>query len=168
MDADAMTGERIDIDLAALPARVYEAIATEAGVTSWWTEGSFAAEVGGVGRLAFGNGWTELLVERLVPEREVEWTCVGQSIEHFDPTDEWVGTRISFQLESLDDGRHTHLTFTHHGLAGLGCEELCTRGWDHYIRVSLRGLVETGHGASGPGASGPGASGPGAGSRSAR
>lgn len=152
MAADAMTGERIEIDLAAPPSRVYEALATAAGVTSWWTEGTFAEEVGGVGRLDFGVGWTELRVDKLVPAREVEWSVVGQSIEHFDPTDEWVGTRISFRLEPLDDGARTHLTFVHHGLAGLGCEELCTRGWDHYIRVSLRGLVETGHGAAGPGA----------------
>lgn len=152
MAADAMTGETIEIDLAAPPAKVYKAIATAAGVTSWWTEGTFAEEVGGVGRLAFGNGWTELRVDRLVPDREVEWSCVGQSIAHFDPTDEWVGTRITFLLEPRDAGAGTHLTFTHHGLAGLGCEELCTRGWDHYIRVSLRGLVETGQGASGPGA----------------
>lgn len=152
MSAEAMTGERIEIDLAAPPARVYEAIATAAGVTSWWTEGTFAEEVGGVGWLDFGEGWTELRVERLVPDREVEWSCVGQSIEHFDPADEWVGTRISFRLEPLDDGARTHLTFTHHGLAGLGCEELCNRGWDHYIRVSLRGLVETGQAAGGAGA----------------
>jgi uncharacterized protein YndB with AHSA1/START domain len=152
MDAEAITGERIEIDLVAPPARVYEAIATEAGVTSWWTEGTFAEEVGEVGRLAFGSGWTELRVERLVPERGVEWTCVGQSIEHFDPTDEWVGTRIVFRLESLDSGDRTHLEFTHHGLAGLGCEEMCVKGWDHYIRVSLRALVETGQGAAGAGA----------------
>jgi uncharacterized protein YndB with AHSA1/START domain len=152
MDADAMTGARIEIDLAAPPGKVYEAIARAEGVTSWWTDGTFAEEVGGIGRLTFGAGWTELRVEKLVPDREVEWSCVGQSIEHFDPTDEWVGTRISFLLEPLDDGARTHLDFTHHGLAGLGCEDLCTRGWDHYIRTSLRGLVETGEGAAGPGA----------------
>jgi uncharacterized protein YndB with AHSA1/START domain len=152
MATDAMTPMRIEVDLKAPPATVYEAIATAAGVTSWWTEGTFAEEVGGVGRLTFGAGWTELRVDKLVPDREVEWSVVGQSIEHFDPTDEWVGTRISFLLEPLEDGEGTHLTFTHHGLAGLDCEELCTRGWDHYIRVSLRGLVETGQGAAGPGA----------------
>ncbi|HXF31987.1 MAG TPA: SRPBCC domain-containing protein [Solirubrobacterales bacterium] len=151
MSAEAMAAEKIEIDLAAPPARVYDALATEAGVIAWWTEGTFAEEVGGVGRLAFGSGWTELQVEKLVPEREVEWTCVGQSIEHFDPTDEWVGTRITFRLKSLD-GERTHLEFAHHGLAGLSCEAMCVNGWDHYIRVSLRGLVEAGQGAAGAGA----------------
>jgi uncharacterized protein YndB with AHSA1/START domain len=152
MSADAMAAERIEIDLVATPPRVYEAIATSDGVRSWWTDGTFAEEVGGVGRLSFGKGWTELRVERLVPDREVEWSCVGQHIEHFDPTDEWVGTRIRFHLTPLDTGRRTHLDFTHEGLAGLGCEEMCTKGWDHYIRTSLRGLVEEGQGAAGSGA----------------
>jgi uncharacterized protein YndB with AHSA1/START domain len=83
MSAEAMTGERMEIDLAAPPARVYEAIATADGVKSWWTDGTFAEEVGGIGRLSFGHGWTELRIERLVPEREVEWSCVGQGWSHY-------------------------------------------------------------------------------------
>jgi uncharacterized protein YndB with AHSA1/START domain len=149
--SEPMTSERVEIDLAASPRRVYEAIATADGVRSWWTDGSFAEEVGGVGRLTFGHGWTELRIEKLVPDREVEWSCVGQDIAHFDPTDEWVGTTIRFRLEPLDGGERTHLEFVHEGLAGLGCEEMCAKGWDHYIRLSLRGLVEASAGAPGPG-----------------
>ena len=152
MSTEAMTGERIEIELAAPPARVYEAIATADGVRSWWTDGTFAEEVGGIGRLSFGHGWTELRVERLVPGREVEWSCVGQDIDHFEPRDEWVGTRIRFRLEPLDGGARTKLEFVHEGLAGLGCEEMCTKGWSHYIGVSLKGLVERGEAAPGPGA----------------
>jgi uncharacterized protein YndB with AHSA1/START domain len=152
MSADAMTDERIEIDLVAPPPRVYEAIATAEGVRSWWADGEIAAEVGGTSRLEFGAGWTELRVEKLVPDREVEWTCVAQHIAHFDPTDEWVGTKIRFHITPIDGGWGTHLDFVHEGLAGLGCEEMCTKGWDHYIRTSLRGLVETGRGAPGPGA----------------
>jgi uncharacterized protein YndB with AHSA1/START domain len=151
MTAGTPAEVRIEIDLAAPADKVYEAIATREGVNSWWTEGTFGEEVGDLGRLIFGAGRTELRVDRLVPGREVEWTCVGQSIEHFDPADEWVGTRISFLLDPLDEAR-THLTFTHHGLAGLGCEEMCMKGWDHYIRTSLRALVETGQGVAGAGA----------------
>lgn len=152
MSADATTVERIGIELAAPPSRVYEAVATADGVRSWWTDGEVAAEVGGICRLTFGQGWTELRVEKLVPDREVEWRCVDQHIEHFDPTDEWVGTTIRFRLTPLDGGRRTRLDFAHEGLAGLGCEEMCAKGWDHYIRASLRGLVEDGEGAPGAGA----------------
>jgi uncharacterized protein YndB with AHSA1/START domain len=152
MKAETTMGERIEIDLEAPPRRVYEAIASADGVRSWWTDGEIAEEVGAVSRLSFGAGWTELRIERLVPDREIEWRCVGQDIGHFDPPDEWVGTTISFHLTPLDGGRRTHLEFVHQGLAGLGCEEMCTKGWDHYIRTSLRGLVESGEGAAGPGA----------------
>jgi uncharacterized protein YndB with AHSA1/START domain len=152
MGTDATAVERIEIELAASPSRVYEAIATADGVRSWWVEGDLAEEVGGRSRLEFGAGWTELRIDKLVPDREVEWTCVGQHIEHFDPTDEWVGTTIRFGLTPLDGGERTRLAFAHEGLAGLGCEEMCAKGWDHYIRASLRGLVETGEGAAGPGA----------------
>lgn len=152
MSPDVMATERIEIEMAAPPPRVYEVIATGAGVRSWWTDGEVAEEVGGISRLIFGHGWTELRIEKLVPDREVEWRCVDQHIDHFDPADEWVGTTIRFSLTPLDGGRHTRLDFAHEGLAGLGCEEMCVKGWDHYIRTSLRGLVEDGEGAAGPGA----------------
>ena len=152
MSAKAMARERIEIELAASPHDVYEAIAMPAGVRAWWTDGTFGEEVGEVGRLTFGHGWTELRVEKLVPDLEIEWACVGQHIEHFEPTDEWVGTKIGFRLEPLSGGERTRLEFVHEGLAGLRCEEMCVKGWDHYIRTSLRSLVETGRGAPGPGA----------------
>jgi len=152
MSANSLASERIEIELTAPPPRVYEAVATPDGVRAWWTDGTFGEEVGAVGRLTFGHGWTELRVEKLVPDREVEWTCVGQRIDHFDPTDEWLGTRIRFHLTPLDGGRRTRLDFVHEGLAGLGCEEMCRKGWDHYIRTSLRALVESGEGEPGPGA----------------
>ena len=151
MGSEAMTGERIEIDLAAPPHRVYEAIATADGVRSWWTDGEMAEEVGETGRLQFGHGWTELRVERLEPDGAVEWSCVGQEIEHFTPHDEWVGTRIRFDLSPLDDGERTRLAFVHEGLAGLDCEEMCVKGWSHYIGASLKALVETGSGAPGAG-----------------
>ena len=51
-----------------------------------------------------------------------------------------------------DEGGRTRLHFAHEGLAGLGCAEMCVKGWAHYIGVSLRSLVETGQGVPGPGA----------------
>ena len=152
MSAESTTGSRIEIDLAATPHRVYEAIATPAGVRAWWTDGSLGDAVGQVGRLTFGSGWTELRIDRLVSDEEIEWTCVGQDIAHFTPTDEWVGTTIRFRLAPLGAGERTHLEFVHEGLVGLGCAEMCVKGWDHYIGTSLRALVETGTGSPGPGA----------------
>lgn len=83
---------------------------------------------------------------------EVEWTCVAQDIAYFTPTDEWVGTTIRFRLTPIEGGERTGLEFVHEGLVGLGCEEMCVKGRDHYIRTRLRALVESGQGAPGPGA----------------
>ncbi len=152
MGTEATAAERIEIDLAAPPSEVYTAIATGEGVRAWWADGWFAERVGGTSRLDFGtSGWTELRVESLVPDREVVWACTAQDIANFDPTDECVGTKIRFHLTPLDGSRGTHLDFTHEGLAGLGCEAMCVKGWDHYIRTSLRSLVERDQGAPGPG-----------------
>ncbi len=140
---------RIEITIDAPPSTVYEAIATGDGVRSWWTEDArIAEEVGGVSRLNFDSEhWTEMRVDRLVPGEEVEWACVDQYQVNFTPTDEWVGTTVSFRLEPEDDGERTRLRFVHHGLDRLECAELCHRGWDHYLRASLKSLVESGRGA---------------------
>jgi uncharacterized protein YndB with AHSA1/START domain len=147
-----MAADRVDhefeVTIAAPPRAVYEAIATQAGVRGWWTRDADVAEVeGGTSHLRFGaSGWTELRVDRLVPEAEVEWTCTAQDIDNFEPTDEWVGTTVSFRLAPAGEG--TRLAFAHRGLAGLGCAELCERGWDRHVRTSLVALVETGKEAS--------------------
>ncbi|MBS1842891.1 MAG: hypothetical protein JST53_00610 [Actinobacteria bacterium] len=62
MDNETTARERIEIELAAPPGSVYQAIATADGVRSWWTDGDVAESVGGVSRLSFGAGWTELSV----------------------------------------------------------------------------------------------------------
>lgn len=57
-----------------------------------------------------------------------------------------VGTRISFEL--TEQGPATRLMFVHHGLTdALDCHEICAGGWDFFLRVSLRRLLETGRGA---------------------
>jgi uncharacterized protein YndB with AHSA1/START domain len=123
---------------------VYGAIATPEGVRGWWTPNAdVATEVGEIGRLHFGkSGWTDLRIERLEAPHRVEWACVAQSIANFQPDDEWVGTTISFELGETDGG--TRLDFTHHGLAPLGCIELCETGWQLHIGQSLKALVEKG------------------------
>ncbi len=124
----------IEVMIAAPPRAVYEAITTAAGLRAWWTPEAEVAEAeGATSRFGFGaSGWTEMRVDRLVPDSAVEWTCTGQDIDNFDPTDEWVGTAVSFRLAPAGDG--TQLAFAHRGLASLGCAELCERGWSHYVR----------------------------------
>ena len=72
--------------------------------------------------------------------QSVEWACVAQSIERFQPEDEWVGTTIGFELTQTEGG--TRLDFVHRGLRQLGCIDLCDAGWQFHIGQSLKALVE--------------------------
>ena len=89
-----------------------------------------------------GPGWTDLRVDRLDCPRRIEWTCVAQDNPSFDPSDEWVGTTIGFELRETQGG--TELELTHHGLGGLDCIGMCERGWRHHVGESLKALVERG------------------------
>ena len=47
-----------------------------------------------------------------------------------DPVDEWVGTRVVFDLRENEDGG-TDVAFTHDGLVpSMACWEACNAGWD--------------------------------------
>jgi uncharacterized protein YndB with AHSA1/START domain len=136
----------LQVEIAAPPEAVLEALGTAAGIAAWWTaqvEGE--VEAGRAFRVRFGRGgWTDLRVDRLDP-RAIEWTCTGQEIADFTPTDEWVGTRMSFDLVEAGEGR-TRLEFVHHGLRPLGCIGVCERGWGQHLGRSLKQLLEEGAG----------------------
>jgi hypothetical protein len=67
-------------------------------------------------RVGFGEGgWTEHRVDRLERPAAIEWTCTAQAISRFTPPDEWVGTRMSFDLGTVGE-RKKRLVFVHHGL----------------------------------------------------
>jgi uncharacterized protein YndB with AHSA1/START domain len=131
-------------ELAAPIEAVYEAIATPDGVRGWWTaDADIATEVGGVSRVRFGGaGWTNLRVDRLDRPHRIEWACVAQDNPNFTPSDEWMGTTISFELSEIEGG--TGLQLTHHGLTSLNCIDVCESGWRHHVGQSLKKLVERG------------------------
>jgi uncharacterized protein YndB with AHSA1/START domain len=137
---------KLEIEIAAPPQAVFEALGTAAGIAEWWTaqvEGD--VEVGKAFRARFGRGgWTDLRVDRLEPHL-IEWACTGQDIADFNPTDEWVGTRMTFELSEVGNG-WTHLDFVHHGLRPLECIGICERGWGQHLGTSLEQLLESGAG----------------------
>ncbi len=129
-----------ELMLAAPPARVFSAIATSDGLTSWWTpivSGSLAP--GTRFELGFPASDTtiELRVERARAPALVEWTCLGHS-DH----PEWRGTILEFRL-SERGAAATTLAFRHAGLdRELGCYAASERDWDRVL-TSLRETVET-------------------------
>lgn len=133
--------------IAAAIGDVYEALATPAGVRAWWVTNVEPESVaaGETMHLTWPRGgWTDLRVERLEAPSTVEWLCTGCHVSAFDPPDEWVGTRVVFNLAEIDGG--TRLEIVHHGLAALDCIETCEKGWTFHLRTSLRALLEEGEG----------------------
>ncbi|MEZ5142394.1 MAG: SRPBCC domain-containing protein [Acidimicrobiales bacterium] len=84
-----------ELDIAAPPDRVFEAVTTQEGLASWWT--TDVSTTGTLGSEAvFGfEGHTQemrMRIEALEPPELVQWTCLHGP-------DEWVDTTIAFRIE---------------------------------------------------------------------
>lgn len=118
---------------------VYTALTTAEGIANWWTTGARGEgdEPGGVLRFGFADA----KVLDLTPGEHVRWEIVGGP-------DEWLGTRVDFRLNQVDDyavvlfkheGWHEPVEMMHH----------CSTKWAMFL-MSLKSLIETGKGAPAP------------------
>jgi uncharacterized protein YndB with AHSA1/START domain len=99
-----------NVPINAPPDKVYAAVATEAGMRSWWTADTHMQEkVGGKAEFGFEKRQVifRMTIKRLDPGRCVIMTC------HGDP-EEWNGTTLRWDIIADDDGA-TRLGFTHSG-----------------------------------------------------
>ncbi|HYI77990.1 MAG TPA: SRPBCC domain-containing protein, partial [Chryseolinea sp.] len=67
--------------------KVYSAITSQEGLSSWWTPGvNVKHEVDSIAHFPFGTDYfKEMKITELKPSKLVKWTCVAGA-------DEWVGT----------------------------------------------------------------------------
>jgi uncharacterized protein YndB with AHSA1/START domain len=142
------------IGIKASPADVYAALSTVDGVAGWWTRATTGdSSVGGVvtvrfhGRGADGHGpltekgSMDLEVAGLDPGREVRWRVAAGP-------EEWIGTDVTFTL-SPGDGQ-TLVLFSHRRWReATEFTAHCSMKWATFL-LSLRALVETGHGRPSP------------------
>ena len=121
---------------------VYKALATNEGLSAWWTRDTQGdSKVGAVIKFRFGNGGFDMKVLELQPRKRVLWEVV-------EGPGEWVGTKISFDIKQNDDWvvvvfKHADwkepVDFMHH----------CSTKWAVFL-LSLKSLLETGKGAPWP------------------
>jgi hypothetical protein len=121
---------------------VYQALASIDGLAAWWTSTTHGeSKIGGTLQFRFGNGGFDMKVLELQPEKRVLWRVV-------DGPEEWIGTRIGFDLEQRGDwiivlfkheGWKQPVEFMHH----------CSTKWAVFL-LSLKALRETGKGSPWP------------------
>jgi uncharacterized protein YndB with AHSA1/START domain len=125
----------------AAPDAVFDALTTTDGLTAWWTRADGSGVTGG--ELVFTmNAPTPCVmhVDDATRPTHVQWTVTECD---FEP--DWVGTRPTFTITSVDGGA-SEVHFVHQGLTPeLECIDMCRRGWDHYMS-SLHEYVEGGEG----------------------
>ncbi|WP_199547839.1 SRPBCC domain-containing protein [Streptomyces sp. N35] len=128
------------------PEKVYAALTTVDGLASWWTrETSGESDVGGILKFRFHgvpmpDGF-DMLVLQAEPTERVLWEVV-------DGPEEWIGTRIAFELKQ-EDG-YTIVLFRHEGWKEPGeFMHHCSTKWATFL-MSLKHLTETGKGEPAP------------------
>ena len=124
------------------PDDVYGALATVEGLSGWWTRDTQGqSKIGGVIQFRFGTGGFDMQVLALDPAKRVLWRVV-------DGPEEWVGTKISFDLKQNDDW--TIVLFKHEGWKEpVEFMHHCSTKWGVFL-LSLKSFLETGKGAPWP------------------
>lgn len=118
------------------PEKVYDALTTLDGLSSWWTE-TTTGNTGLGGDVEFRIGLT-LKVTELDPGRLVRWEVI-------DGPAEWIGTTIRWDLSQ--DGDWTIILLTHQGWREpVEFMHHCSTKWATHL-MSLKKLIETGTGA---------------------
>jgi uncharacterized protein YndB with AHSA1/START domain len=114
-----------EITISAPPDRVFEALTTGDGLSSWWTGDSEAEpEEGSIAVFGFGGRATvfRMRVDELVAGSLVCWACVGD-------VEEWQGTHLRFELAPTAEG-DTRVRFTHGGWQSTdGMFAMCNTTW---------------------------------------
>ncbi|MEV4710152.1 SRPBCC domain-containing protein [Micromonospora sp. NPDC049374] len=130
------------VGVTSAPEDVYAALTTVDGLANWWTEETDGdGDVGGVLRFRFIPGGFDMKVLETRPAELVLWEVV-------DGPEEWIGTRVRFELKREDD--FTIVLFRHEGWREpVEFMYHCSTKWAIYL-MSLKRLVETGKGEPAP------------------
>jgi hypothetical protein len=126
------------------PAEVFNTILD---VRTWWSglynesfEGS-SEKIGDEFTFFAGGGAhvTKQKLVELVPNKKITWLVSEANLSFMEDTDEWVGTKISFDI-SGEIGK-TRIVFTHKGLVPqFECYDACSSAWTDYIQQQLKNL----------------------------
>jgi uncharacterized protein YndB with AHSA1/START domain len=128
-----------EVGIKAAPEAIYQALTDPKKLAQWWTSDTRGeSEVGSHLEFWFGELCQKFEVVTLKPNELVRWKGAKGGI------DEWVGTEISFALES-DEGQ-CWVRFIHSGWKdNKGILAHCSTKWAVFM-LSLKDLLEKGKG----------------------
>src|SRR5215216_2818367 len=118
---------------------VYKFLTTCEGLAAWWTNDTRgeAGKVGGLVKFRFGTAGFDMKVTELHPSTHVQWEVI-------DGPEEWIGTRISWDIKKEDD--YIIVLFKHQGWKEpIEFMHHCSTKWAIFL-MSLKSLLETGKG----------------------
>ncbi len=119
--------------------KVYKALSTLEGLSSWWSTATGSCEIGGNITFHFDDLTAKMKVEASMEDKLVQWRCIVEE-------GEWKHTLITFGLIDDDEHNQTLVNFTH-----AEWEEItdlfahCSTKWAMFL-LSLKDYVETGKG----------------------
>jgi hypothetical protein len=91
----------------------------------------------------------KMKITEFVPGKKVTWDVLDNHFNFTKDKNEWIGTKIIFEISEKDN--KTQLRFTHQGLVpAYECFSICKDSWENYIKISLRNLIVTGTGKPNP------------------
>jgi uncharacterized protein YndB with AHSA1/START domain len=119
--------------------KIYQALTTNEGLASWWTNDvTGAGKEGSVIEFRFNGGGPDFEVTKLVENETVQWKHSSSIPE------EWMGSEILFQLQVKDD--QTIVRFSHYNWKeATDFMAHCSTKWAVFL-LSLKEALETGKG----------------------
>jgi uncharacterized protein YndB with AHSA1/START domain len=130
-----------EVQIAARPDSVFEALTTSRGIANWWakTNAIRMESSGEFLSVDFGKVKKLLRVERESSSSSVSWHVLECTLT------EWPGTTITFQVLPAPNSESV-LSMRHIGLSPqLRCYESCSMGWAYFMN-SLKSYLEMGSG----------------------
>lgn len=128
------------------PERVFNVIRD---VRSWWSglhseefEGN-TKELNDEFSFRAGEGvhYSKQKLIEVIPNKKVVWLITESELSFLEQKDEWVGTKVIFDI-SEKDGK-TELVFTHEGLTPeIACYDSCAPAWSMYLQDKLTPLLK--------------------------
>jgi hypothetical protein len=144
METITHTDYRADIAVHCSAQKAFESISR---VSAWWTENieGNTENLNDEFTVRFGETFSRFKITEAIPSQKLVWHVLDCNLHWMNDKKEWKNTKILWQISG--SGLSSRISMTHIGLnAGIECFEDCTKGWNHYIKVSLFKFIEEGKG----------------------